>query len=185
MADLRAQDIFIIAVSLVIVVCVRAAYAYRAEIGMIAASLWRRYIAIDDWRAAMDRLADQQSRVKSYEDQSEPYSGTGAVLSGIEPSIPPPVLSHQDAENTGTWIPVQEDLPRMALLDILARQKVDNKYVFSGNKLVELFAGSPHAASRNVILDEVAKIRRGDGPEPVSRPAQRLERPANGWGKAS
>lgn len=115
--------------------------------------------------------------------------GDGAVMSrgggsesnvdGMEPPIPPSVLSRPDAVNTGTWEPVPESLSRSALLDILARQKIDNKYVFSGNKLIELLASTPHAASRNELLREIAAIR--DTGEPPPKPASRLERPANGW----
>lgn len=137
---------------------------------------WRILPSLTSW---YERNRDYA--VNRFEDYEEPQSGIAPALDGIEPPILPSVLPHQEAANTGTWIPIDEALPRSALLDILARQRVDNKYVFSGNKLAELFVGSIHAVSRNTILDEVAKIRKGDQPEQVKRPSNRSERPPGGW----
>lgn len=187
MAELRLEDIvgFFVAGGILLLLglaCILL-YVLWPQIVAISRAFWARHFNSDWWADFLDWVADRREGVNDYEERSEPRSGIARPSSGIEPSIPPPVLSHQDAADTGTWIPVREDLPRSALLDILARQRIDNKYVFSGNKLVELFAGSPHAASRNVILDEVAKIRRGNEPEQPKQAGQRLERPANGWAK--
>jgi hypothetical protein len=178
MADLRFQDIGYILVALVLIATIRVLFAYRAEISLLIGALWHRYVSVGDWRAAMDRLADERASVRGYVDDG---AGIEPDRSGIEPLVPAPVLPLPDASNTGTWIPVPDDLSRHELLDILARQKIDNKYVFSGNKLAELFSSTPHAVSRNVILEEIARARKGDEPEPPKKPPARLERPVNGW----
>jgi hypothetical protein len=185
MAELRLEDIGAILVGLVLVgigyAGLRLIYEYRVQIGLFIGALWRRYVAVGDWRAAMERLADERDRVKGYQEGRHSTGGIAVDRIGTEPPIPTSVLPHSDAPDTGTWIPVSEDLSRQELLDILARQKIDNKYVFSGNKLAELFASTPHAVSRNVILEEIARVRRGNEADPPKRPAARLDRPANGW----
>lgn len=98
---------------------------------------------------------------------------------GTEPLVPGLVLGGSDAANTGTWIPVSETLSRADLLDILARQRADGKYVFTGNKLADLFAGSVLSVSRNTILDEIAAIR--GTRQPPAQPPRSIYRPRNGW----
>lgn len=100
---------------------------------------------------------------------------------GIEPAISSPVLSALEAENTGTSIPVRDIATRADVLDILARGKADGKYIFTANKLADLFTGTTMAASRNVILEEIAAIRNPEKPAMAHRPGAPLKRPANGW----
>lgn len=100
---------------------------------------------------------------------------------GIEPPVPGTVWSLANAENTGTSVPVREIASRADVLDILARAKVDGKYLFTGNKLADLFTGTAYAASRNVILEEIAAIRNPEKPAVNHRPGAPLKRPANGW----
>lgn len=183
MADLRLEDIggFFIAGGILVVLGFSALliYVLWPQICLLLVAFWRRYFAMGDWRQATDRLADV-NRFEAQDDRIMSHSGgIAGDRGGIEPPVPDLVLRHSDAADTGTWVPVPENLSREALLDILARQRVDNKYVFSGNKLAELFASTPHAASRNVILEEIARVRKSDDPPP--KPAQRLERPVNGW----
>lgn len=159
-------------VSLTIFMCL------RAQIGAFGRAFWVRHFNRNWWDDLLIWLADQGGSVNDYEDRG---AGTAVGGYGIEPLVPGPVPPRQDAASTGTIIPVPEDLSRQELLDILARQRIDNKYVFSGNKLAELLASTPHAASRNVILEEIARVRKGDEPEPPKRPSARLERPVNGW----
>jgi hypothetical protein len=100
---------------------------------------------------------------------------------GIEPPVPGVVLSALEAEHTGTSIPVREITTRGDVLDILARVKADGKYLFTGNKLADLFTGTVYAASRNTILDEIAAIRNPDKIAVAHRPGAPLKRPVNGW----
>lgn len=128
------------------------------------------------WQSSMDR-ATRRRTGKRFQNIMSYETGIDDNEGGMEPLIPEVVRRLPDALDTGTWVPGASNLSRTALLDILARQMVDNRYVFSGNKLVDLFAGTPAAASRNVILEEIAAIRREERPKPTAR----LERPANGW----
>jgi hypothetical protein len=66
------------------------------------------------------------------------------------------------------------------IAELARERKEDGAYLYSANAIAKMVR-----AGRNVILDEVAKIWKGDQPESANHPAQRLERPANGWGKAS
>lgn len=190
MADLRAQDIGIIIVSLVVVVCVRATYAYRAEISMIIAALWRRYVAVGDWRAAMDRLADERQRVSRYDDRTEREGGD--VMSPEAGSTP-----RRPGSSTGSADPVSgqqnQQAPELVLdfdtiIDYLARHKLDTPervvdvlavlqfgegHVLSANKIRDIAGGNEAAVKARVA----SRRPKADAP----KPAKRLERPVEGW----
>lgn len=186
MADLRLEDLWDIIQGIVLffggLLVLRILFALWPQIRLIVHAFWMRNFNGNWWSDFLVWLADVKNYdtsdddIRSYEGGIEPSSD------GMEPSKPSPVPPRPDAVHTSID-ENRDDRSRQELLDILARQKIDNKYVFSGNKLVELFAGSPHAASRNVILDEVAKIRKGSEPEPTPKAGARLERPSNGWAK--
>lgn len=100
---------------------------------------------------------------------------------GIEPPVPEAVSPALEAEYTGTSVPVREIRSRADALDTLARARVDGKYIFTANKLADLFTGTALAASRNIILEEIAAIRNPEKPAPAATHGAPLRRPAKGW----
>lgn len=134
-------------------------------------------IVSGQWSQSIERARQQ----KAVRDRLYGYSiAPGGI--GIEPAVSGSVLPALAAEYTGTSIPVGEITSRADVLDTLARVKVDGKYLFTGNKLADLFTGTAYAASRNTILDEIAAIRNPEKAAVVHRPGAPLKRPANGWG---
>lgn len=129
------------------------------------------------WQSSVERARQQKAA-------RDLLYGYGIEPDGIdiEPAVPGLVSSAPAAMYTGTSVPVQEITSRVDVLDTLARMKVDGKYLFTGNKLADLFTGTAYAASRNTILDEIAAIRNPEKAAVAHRPGAPLKRPANGWG---
>lgn len=130
-----------------------------------------------------DGWADAVERGRAQKAQRDRLYGYGIESDdiGIEPVVPAVVLPALGAEYTGTSVPDREIASRADALDILARARVDGKYLFTANKLADLFTGTAYAASRNIILDEVAKIRNPEKTAPAATHGAPLKRPANGW----
>lgn len=133
--------------------------------------------------SVFDAWADTVERARAQKARRERLYGYGIEPDsiGIEPVVPAVVLPALEAEYTGTSVPVREIASRADALDILARARVDGKYLFTANKLADLFTGTAYAASRNIILDEVAKIRNPEKIAPAATHGAPLKRPVNGW----
>ena len=178
MADMRLDDLITIVVTLAKLVVV--VFGVMAVI-----AFWPRIVSSvsGHWRESIERARAQKARrerLYSWDDYVED-DGIDEDGIGIEPRVPVVVLPAPVAENTSISVPVREPTSRADVLDILARAKVDGKYLFTGNKLADLFTGTPYAASRNTILDEIAAIRNPEKLAVDHRPGAPLKRPANGW----
>lgn len=112
--------------------------------------------------------------------------GFERVDTGTVPPIPQVVPPLSNAAHTGIepkpeqliTPSISHNMQRLELVVVLAVQKSDGKYVFSANKIAELFAGTDLRISRNKILEEIDEIRNGK----KSMVANGHEvRPQDGW----
>ena len=179
MAELRLEDIGAILVGLVVVgigyAGLRLIYEYRVEIGLFISALWRRYIAVNDWRAAMDRLADERDGVRDYAYHQTYDTSSSDEWDGDD--LPPRTAPAPSAQSSATAC-ARAETPRTeacgpAPLNMLELSAYEQNMV---RKMVDRYARSLAAGQKpsksKIIKDVTGYSRSGD---PNSRYARYSE----------
>lgn len=193
MSELRLEDVWdLVRIGVLlffVYAALRALYEYRAQIALFIGAIWRRYVAVDDWRAAMERLADERESVRDYQEGRHAADVMSSTENGSEPV---PLIDRSGSgrperslENQESRVPVRslDDVIDLLsehnfagderLIDVLAVLQRDGEPVISANKIRDHVGGTDAA-----VKARVAK-RRPKSATP--KPSPRLDRPANGW----
>lgn len=141
---------------------------------MVVLAIFVRDMFIDWGRAVIQRYFVMSS------------DGFQRVDTSTVPPIPEVVPALSNAAHTGIepksdqliTPSISHNMKRLELIVVLAVQKSDGKYVFSANKIAELFAGTDLRVSRNKILEEIDEIR--NGKKSIVANGHEV-RPQNGW----
>lgn len=159
MAELRLEDIGAILVALVLVgigyAGLRTIYEYRAQIGLFIGALWRRYVAVEDWRAAMGRLADERDGVRGYADENMSAPPRPAHMS-TQAKAPergdPTAPGSGPGPDYGAVLNavLRMDLTYDQAVRLAAAIKVGDKWWLSGKKLYSAAGGNHDSLLKNV-----------------------------------
>lgn len=141
---------------------------------MVVLAIFAREMFIDWGRAVIQRYFVMSSVQLDRIDTS-----TVPPIPEVVPALPNALHTGIEPKPDQLITPsISHNMKRLDLIVVLAVQKSDDKYIFSANKIAELFAGTDLRISRNKILEEIDEIRNGKKSMVANG---HTDRPQDGW----